>query len=96
MSNLGQTNLSVKNTNGQEEGELEDIEIKYHSCYELKRKVDTHKHVKQCTMQKTTRIIEDQTCCAFEVVIPVENVVRLKSLNICKNHMQKVIVEVGK
>jgi hypothetical protein len=47
-------------------------------------------------MQKVTRIIEDQTRCAYEVVIPIENVVQLKSLNIYKNHMQKVIVEVSR
>jgi hypothetical protein len=98
MSSLGQRNpnLSVESTNGQKEGELEDIKVKYLSWYELKRKVDTHKHVKQCRMQKATRIIKDQTCCAYEVVILVENVVQLKSLNIYKNHMQKVIVKVSR
>jgi hypothetical protein len=42
-------------------------------------------------MQKVVHITEDQACCSFEVVIPIKNVVRLKSLNTYKNHMQKFI-----
>jgi hypothetical protein len=95
MSNLSQRNpnLNAENTNGQKEGELEDIKVKYCSWYELKRKVDTHEHVKQCRMGKVVCITEDQARRAYEVVIPIDNVVRLKSLNTYKNHMQKFIAE---
>ncbi len=76
------------------DSELEDTKVKYCSWYELKRKVDTHEHVKQCRMWKVVCITEDQTCCAYEVVILANNVVWLKSLNNYKNHMQKFIAKV--
>jgi hypothetical protein len=96
MSNLGQKNpnLSVESTDGQKEGELEDIKVKYCSWYELKRKVDTREHVKQCRMRKVIRITKDQARHAYEVVILVDNVVQLKSLNAYKNHMKKIIAKV--
>jgi len=47
-------------------------------------------------MRKVVRIAKDQTCHAYEVVILIENVVQLKSLNIYKIHMQKVIASVSR
>jgi hypothetical protein len=92
MSSLSQKNpnLNAKSIDGQEEGESKDIKVKYHSWYELKRKANTGKCVKQCRMQKAIGIAEKQARCAYEV-IPIENVVKLKSLTTYKNHMQKVM-----
>jgi hypothetical protein len=43
-------------------------------------------------MQKFARIAEKQAYHASKV-IPMENVVQLKFLNIYKNHMQKVVLQ---
>jgi hypothetical protein len=47
-------------------------------------------------MRKVAHIIKDQAHCAYEVVIHVDNVVWLKSLNTYKNHMQKFIAKASK
>jgi Leucine-rich repeat (LRR) protein len=54
------------------------------------------KGVKQCRMQKVVCIVKNQACRACKVLIHIENVTWLKSLNIYKNHMQKVTVEVSR